>query len=214
MGKLLDTNRGFIPQSMDRWGNLGPVSRSVIIGDKLPPKPLVYDDDKPNARKMNELACSRRVPSGIIKSANKCWMNSNPNTWYGESYMDQNPQSWALQQLGLGFTLAIVKHIIAADNKIQDITTKSIYKRRQQRQRASVIPSDPSDQSTYWRKRVIPVTPVDTSEDSQLTNNRVEPVNDAIGISNDESITNSPLLSEPNNQDTKRDLSALACDVE
>ena len=114
--------------------------------------------------------------------------------------MDQNPQSWALQQLGLGFTLAIVKHIIAADNKIQDITTKSIYKRRQQRQRASVIPSDPSDQSTYWRKRVIPVTPVDTSEDSQLTNNRVEPVNDAIGISNDESITNSPLLSEPNNQ--------------
>lgn len=189
-------------------------SRPSIQKDELPPKPLVYDDDKPNARKMNELACSRRVPFGIIKSANKCWMNSNPNTWYGESYMDQNPQSWALQQLGLGFTLAIVKHIIAADNKIQDITTKSIYKRRQQRQRASVIPSDPSDQSTYWRKRVIPVTPVDTSEDSQLTNNRVEPVNDAIGISNDESITNSPLLSEPNNQDTERDLSALACDVE
>ena len=214
MGKLLDTNRGFIPQSMDRWGNLGPLSRSAIIGDELPPKPLVYDDDKPNARKMNELACSRRVPFGIIKSANKCWMNSNPNTWYGDSYMDQNPQSWALQQLGLGFTLAIVKHIIAADNKIQDITTKSIYKRRQHRQRASVIPSDPSDQSTYWRKRVIPVTPVDTSEDSQLTNNRVEPVNDAIGISNDESITNSPPLSETNNQDTERDLSALACDVE
>ena len=49
---------------------------------------------------------------------------------------------------------------------------------------------------------MVPVTPVDTSEDSQLTNNRVEPVNDAIGISNDESITNSPLLSETNTQDT------------
>lgn len=215
MGKLYDSNRGFVPQSIDRWGNLGPVSRSVIIGDQLPPKPQVYDNDKPNARKMNELACSRRVPLGIIKSANKCWLNSHPNTWYGESYMDQNPQSWALQQLGLGYTMAIVKHIIAADKKIQNITSKSIYKKRQHCQRASVIPSDPSDPSTYWRKRVMPVTPVPTSDDSQTINTPVETVNEVIGLSIDDSVTVLPLLSEICNQDTcQNDLSPPAVDVE
>lgn len=188
MGKLYDTNRGFIPQAMDRWGSLGPLSHRALLGNKETPKPHIYGDHKPNARKMNELACSTRVPVGIIKSANKCWQRSNPESWYGDSYMDADPQSWALQQLGLGFTKAIVEHIITADKKIQNITSKSIYKNKQQQQRTRVIPSDPSDPRTYWRRRTARVTPVITQDGVQHPNTPLEPVNEVIGVSADDSI--------------------------
>ena len=80
------------------------------------------------------------VPYGILNTANKCWQQSHPDVWYGDSYMDSNPKSWALQQLGLGFTKAITEHIVTCDEKIQDPTSTSIYKSRRRNKRVCVVP--------------------------------------------------------------------------
>ena len=130
IGKLHDANKALVPQSMDRWGDSGPLFQRFLVGDRASPDVFDYDDDKPNAKKMHERACSMDVPYGILNTANKVWQNSNPDIWYGDSYMEADPKMWALQQLGLGFTKAITSHFIAADKRIHDPKAKSIYKRR------------------------------------------------------------------------------------
>ena len=140
IGKLYDSNKGFIPQSMDRWGNMGPLFKRFLVGDREAPVPQNYPTSRPYARKMNERACSYDVPYGILNTANKCWQQSHPDVWYGDSYMDSNPKSWALQQLGLGFTKAITEHIVTCDEKIQDPTSTSIYKSRRRNKRVCVVP--------------------------------------------------------------------------
>ena len=77
---------------------------------------------------MNKRACSFEVPFGILNTANKNWTNSNPDVCFGYTYMDFDPKTWALQQLGLGYTKAITEHISTCDEKIQDPTSTSIYK--------------------------------------------------------------------------------------
>ena len=69
-------------------------------------------------------------------------MEANPNVWYGDSYIDAHPKTWALQQLGLGFTKAIVKHILAADARIQDPSASSYYKQRRRLNRFAAIQLD------------------------------------------------------------------------
>ena len=73
---------------------------------------------------------------------------SHPNLWYGDSYIDANPKTWALQQLGLGFTKAIVKHILAADSRIQDRSAVSYYKQRRRLDRFKAITLDTEVQPT------------------------------------------------------------------
>lgn len=139
IGKLYDSNKGFIPQSMDRWGNFGPLFQRFLLGDREAPPPQQYPDSRPNAAKMNERACSLDVPFGILKTANKIWSKSNPDVCYGDSYMDSDPKTWALQQLGLGYTNAIAAHIKTCDDKIQDPTSTSIYKSRKRNKRVCVV---------------------------------------------------------------------------
>jgi len=147
IGKLYDSNRGFIPQSMDRWGNFGPLFQRFLLGDREAPPPQQYPDSRPNAAKMNERACSLDVPFGILNTANKIWSKSNPDVYYGDSYMDSDPKTWALQQLGLGYTNAITAHIKTCDDKIQDPTSTSIYKSRKRNKRVCVVPLETTNEN-------------------------------------------------------------------
>ena len=54
----------------------------------------------------------------------------------------------ALQQLGLGFTKAIVKHILAADSRVQDSSAVSYYKQRRRLDRFKAITLDSVVQPT------------------------------------------------------------------
>ena len=111
IGKLYHSNRGFIPQAMDRWGAWGPLFERFMLGDHDAPAIMTYDHDiTPNAVLMNERACSLNVPYGILNTANKRWMDAHPGTWFGNSYMDSSPKIWALGQLGLGFTKGQIFH--------------------------------------------------------------------------------------------------------
>ncbi len=130
IGKLYDANKALLPQSMDRWGDMGPISKRFFLGDRSAPAVFDYPADKPNAKKMHARAVSLDVPYGILNTANKVWQDSNPDMWYGDTYMEAAPKTWALQQLGLGFTKAITSHFIAADKRIHNPNAKSIYKRR------------------------------------------------------------------------------------
>ena len=130
IGDLFVNDRALIPQAMDRWGQMGPLFRRFLLGDRDAPDPMEYAADRPYARKMNERACSNDVPFGILNIANKQWMESHPSSWYGDSYLEADPKSWALAQLGLGFTNAIVDHILRADARISNTSAKSYYPQR------------------------------------------------------------------------------------
>ena len=146
IGKLYDSNKGFIPQSMDRWGNHGPLFSRFLLGNREAPAPHSYPETRPNALKMNKRACSFEVPFGILNTANKNWITSNPGVCFGDTYMDFDPKTWALQQLGLGYTKAITEHISTCDEKIQDPTSTSIYKSRKRNKRVCVVPLEITDE--------------------------------------------------------------------
>jgi len=118
---------------MDRWGGVGPVFYHFLLGTReTTPSIMNYDAiEWPNAQKMNQLAVSTAVPYGILNTANKCWKESHPDTWYGDSYMDADPKTWALQRLGLGWTRALIRHIHEMDARANDPSAKLVYKARQ-----------------------------------------------------------------------------------
>ena len=86
---------------------------------------------------MNKRACSLEVPYGILNTANKCWMKSNPDTCYRASGMEADPKTWALQQFGLGFAKAIVHHIITSDGRVQNPKSLSCYPSRRRKKRVA-----------------------------------------------------------------------------
>ena len=85
------------------------------------------------ARKLHERACSTDVPYGILNTASKMWAKSHPDAWYGNTYMDANPRTWAMQQLGLGMTNAIVDHILRSDSRARDPSATSYYQARRRK---------------------------------------------------------------------------------
>lgn len=55
IGKLYQSNRGFIPQAMDRWGTWGPLFERFLLGNCEAPAIMTYDQTiNPNAALMNE----------------------------------------------------------------------------------------------------------------------------------------------------------------
>ena len=148
IGKLYQSNRGFIPQAMDRWGAWGPLFERFLLGTREAPAIMTYDKTiTPNAALMNERACSLNIPYGILNTANKRWIDAHPDSWFGNSYMDSSPKIWALGQLGLGFTKALVTHIKSADKRIQNPSSESYYKQRRRNKRTCVVPLINEDDS-------------------------------------------------------------------
>ena len=131
IGEMIKSNEVLIPMAVDPWGKFGDIFKHFLYGSKRPPPLLDYTSNAttatPHAIAMNKLATSKKTPSGILKTANKIWQNTNPNSWYGYSYMAPDPSTWAQQQIGLGITNALVHHIQRA---ITDIRKPSASSRR------------------------------------------------------------------------------------
>ena len=83
------------------------------------------------------------------------------NAWYGDTYMDANPKTWALQQLGLGMTNAIVDHILRSDSRVRDPAAKSYYKSRRRK---------------FSRTRVVPVPLVGGGDNATTILNQPPPI--------------------------------------
>ncbi|KAL7523756.1 hypothetical protein ACHAXR_000316, partial [Thalassiosira sp. AJA248-18] len=85
IGKLYTNNTALTPQAMDRWGSWSPLFDRFFLRDRSAPAILSYDASKnPNTILMNKCACSLDVPFGILNTANKIWMKSHPDTWFGD----------------------------------------------------------------------------------------------------------------------------------
>ena len=135
----------------ERWGSLGPLFDRFLVRDREQPHVPTCPPNLPNAQLMHQRAVSslnlcsflynehcQQVLAGI----------KNPNLWYDNSYVNANPKIWALQQLGLGFTKAIAKHILAADSRIDDPSVVSYYKQRPCLDRFKAITLDSDVHST------------------------------------------------------------------
>ncbi|KAL9179712.1 hypothetical protein ACHAXT_009002 [Thalassiosira profunda] len=164
IGDLYNNNRALIPQAMDRWGQMGPLFQRFLLGDRDAPDPMEYVAARPYARKMNERACSNAVPYGILNTANKNWIESNPSSWFGDSYMDADPKSWALGQLGLGFTTAIVDHISRADARATNPNAKSYYDKRKSAAPAAAPTPTPVAVPAFLHQQPRTLTPTPSDE--------------------------------------------------
>ena len=130
IGELYRANKALIPQAMDRWGTPGPLFTHFLSGVREPPAPMTYPPSTPWAAAMNKRACSSDVPYGILNTASKNWLHHNPDGWYGDTYIDANPKTWALGQFGLGCTLALTDHIHTSHDRVTDLSEKSHYTKR------------------------------------------------------------------------------------
>ena len=171
IGRLYEKNKALIPQAMDRWGQWGPLFERFLLGDRSAPAVHNYDAaETPNALLMHKRACSLSVPYGILHTANKVWMENHPGLWFGDTYMDADPKTWALQQLGLGFTKAIVAHIVAADHRAHDPQAVSYYKQRRRNKRLAIVgleddpPPSHTTQPQSQDSSLDPITPAASKE--------------------------------------------------
>jgi len=75
IGEIVNNNKALIPQAVDQFGQLGPLFEKFLLGTReearVPHDYSAYKGSRPNAIKMNELACSAKVPYGILNTANK-----------------------------------------------------------------------------------------------------------------------------------------------
>ena len=70
MGELIKHGKVLMPQSMDRWGDTGPIFHRFLHGTRHDViNAMDYNARYPNAKKMNELATSTAVPYGILNTA-------------------------------------------------------------------------------------------------------------------------------------------------
>ena len=89
--------------------------------------------------------------------------------------MDADPKTWALQQIGLGMTKAIVTHIIKADARVHDPKAKSCYPQRRRNRRVNVVDLEEDSQSSsdpqpiHIAPPVLPMTSSDQSHSSTTT---------------------------------------------
>ncbi|EED86272.1 predicted protein, partial [Thalassiosira pseudonana CCMP1335] len=118
MGDIVDSHHALIPQVVDPWGKWNELFERTLIGDRAAPPVPSYPASRRNAQRMHELACSTRVPFGLLNSANKTWKTSHSDSWYGDSYLAADPKTWALQQIGLTITNALTAHLIAGHDKL------------------------------------------------------------------------------------------------
>jgi hypothetical protein len=118
MGDIVDSQQALIPQVVDPWGKWNELFERTLIGDQDAPPVTSYPASRRHAQRMHELACSNRVPFGLLNTANKTWKTSHSDSWYGDSYFAADPKTWALQQIGLTTTNALTAHLIAGHDKL------------------------------------------------------------------------------------------------
>ena len=66
--------------------------------------------------------CLKKIPSGIIFTR---WLEISTTAesqWYGDSYLDAVPSTWAMQQIGMGIVRHMANHI-----RFAQYTTDTIH---------------------------------------------------------------------------------------
>ena len=78
-----------------------------------------FPKSRPHAKRADQLIWSIKMPHGILSRANAIWSQHHPNTFYGDSYHNMNPESYFEQNLGLVISTSISSHFLQAHNKLR-----------------------------------------------------------------------------------------------
>ena len=108
-------NHVLIPGVIDQFGAFGPCLERFFYGDVTPSSHPSFPRDRPMAQSMYHKAYSPVVPEGIFTAANKIWQERQKTVggdgWYGTSYLEACPSSWAVQRIGIGVVRHMANHI-------------------------------------------------------------------------------------------------------
>ena len=76
-----------------------------------------FDSKRIHAPAAYRLACSSKVPWGVLNRADILWRAAQPDTSYSGSFRAMTPSAWFDQEFGLITSSAIASHILRAHNK-------------------------------------------------------------------------------------------------
>ena len=111
---LLDMNHALIPGVIDQFSDLGPCLKRLLYGTNPLIKVPTFSKGKPLAKSMMMKVYSDAVPAGVLPQANTTWASRTKDDgvdWYGDSYLEANPSSWAIQHMGMGIVRYMAQHI-------------------------------------------------------------------------------------------------------
>ena len=116
---LLDQNHALIPGAVDGYGDLGPCLKRLFFGTRPKLPPPTFTARKQHSKSMFHKVYSDDIPEAILTTANKVWATNRggatPATtddrWYGDSYIDATPSTWAMHQIGLAVVDSLASHI-------------------------------------------------------------------------------------------------------
>ena len=110
-----------IPIAISPHGHTSSLWNRHMYGTSAMPCPD-FDPTRINAPAAYKLACSPKVPSGVLDRADTLWRADHPDTSYSGSYRAMTPRIWFDQELGLITSSAIASHILRTYNKNRTTT--------------------------------------------------------------------------------------------
>ena len=116
IGNILHQNMGFIPIAISPHGHTSGLWNRHMYGTNAMPCPD-FDSKRIHAPAAYRLACSSKVPWGILARADILWRAEQPDTSYSGSFRAMTPSAWFDQEFGLITSSAIASHILRAHNK-------------------------------------------------------------------------------------------------
>ena len=114
---LLRRNVILVPFTVDPFGSLGPLARRLLLGNQKSPDIPDYREFLrrchllPGAARMLTHTTSTDYPTGALHKANQAWRASEGNRWFGTTYYDSTPATWAQSTLGSAIVTNLAKHI-------------------------------------------------------------------------------------------------------
>ena len=84
IGDNLRDNTAFIPVAVSPHSHTSGLFNLLMYGTDPPLPPPKFDDGRINAMGAYRLACSQRVPHGILKRADDWWRINHPGTPFSD----------------------------------------------------------------------------------------------------------------------------------
>ena len=133
--------------TVDPFGSIGPAARRMLFGlqdDEEPPdyNPVLPASLSPAARLMIKRATGPDTIQGTLRHADQAWRALHGYRWYGATYAESTPSTYAKALLGTTITRALTDHLYRNARKS---TTASI--------RPGKTPPAPYGGSRWTRQR-------------------------------------------------------------